>query len=515
MPASDGAVIGVESNSFTLGVIGAGLMGGGIAQVAAQAGIRTLLFDTQPGAAARARQNIQATLDKLAARGKIAGMDVARALDCLQLADSLETFRGCQVVIEAIVENLAVKQEVFRQLESVVPPTCVLATNTSSLSVTAIASACTQPQRVGGFHFFSPVPLMRIVEVIDGVRTEPRVGDLLTALAHRMGHAPVHAQDTPGFIVNHAGRGYGTEALRIVGEGIADFHIVDRVLRDGAGFRMGPFELMDLTGLDVSQPVMESIYHQYHEEPRFRPTPLLLQRRLAGLLGRKSGEGFYRYIDGVQQTPAPTAAPMARPSSVWISRRNPDLRHIIADLAAALGANVETAERPTGNALCLVTPLGGDCTSAAVAEKLEPARTIAIDALFGLKTHRTLMANPATASSMRDAALGLFQNDGVPASMIRDSAGLIAQRTIAHIVNIACDIAQQRIATPQDIDRAVTLGLGYRKGPLTMGDDIGATRVLAILESLHSFYGDPRYRPSPWLKRRALLGLSLLSPDQI
>ncbi|MBL8523270.1 MAG: 3-hydroxyacyl-CoA dehydrogenase [Betaproteobacteria bacterium] len=508
-------MIDVASSEFTLGVVGAGLMGGGIAQVAAQAGIRTLLFDAQIGAAARARQNIQATLGKLTAKGKISEPDMARALEHLRPADSLEAFRGCHVVIEAIVENLPVKQEVFRQLESVVTPACVLATNTSSLSVTAIASACKHPERVGGFHFFSPVPLMKIVEVINGVRTGPGVGELLTALAHRMGHAPVRAQDTPGFIVNHAGRGYGTEALRIVGEGVADFHVVDRVLRDGAGFRMGPFELMDLTGLDVSQPVMESIYHQYHEEPRFRPTPLLLQRKLAGLLGRKSGEGFYRYLDGVQQAVAPAQVPAARPASVWVSRRHAELRHVVAGLATALGANVETAERPTDNALCVVTPLGGDCTSAAVEEKLDPARTIAIDALFGLKTHRTLMANPLTAPDMREAALGLFQADGVAASIICDSAGLLAQRVIAHIVNIACDIAQQHIATPEDIDRAVTLGLGYRKGPLAMGDDIGAAQVLGTLESLHAFYRDPRYRPSPWLKRRALLGISLLSPDQI
>ena len=183
--------------------------------------------------------------------------------------------------------------------------------------------------------------------------------ELLTALAQRMGHTPVRAQDTPGFIVNHAGRGYGTEALRIIGEGIADFHVVDRVLRDGAGFRMGPFELMDLTGLDVSQPVMDSIYHQYYEEPRFRPTPLLLQRKLAGLLGRKSGEGFYRYVDGVQQ-PVASASAVCGEADQRVDQpaMHADLRQIVAGLATALGANVETAERPTDNALCVVTPLG-------------------------------------------------------------------------------------------------------------------------------------------------------------
>jgi len=508
-----GQPIQPDAGSFTLGVVGAGLMGGGIAQVAAQAGIRTLLFDAQDGAAERTTEKIRAALERLAEKGKITAATASSAMACLHPADSLSAFARCDAVIEAIVENLEAKQDIFRRLEAVVAPACVIATNTSSLSVTAIAAACKLPGRVGGFHFFSPVPLMKIVEVIDGIRSEARVGELLTTLAERMGHAPVRAKDTPGFIVNHAGRGYGTEALRILGESVAPFQVIDRILRDGAGFRMGPFELMDLTGLDVSQPVMESIYHQYHEEPRFRPSPLLLQRRHAGLLGRKSGEGFYQYADGALQTIALTPAPAARPASVWISSRTPVLRHKVAQLVLALNAALETGEAPSAQALCIVTPLGSDATTCALREQLDPARTVAIDSLFGLATHRTLMATPLTTAAMREAAKGLFQADGVPASLIHDSAGLVAQRVIAHIVNIACDIAQQGIATPADIDRAVTLGLGYRQGPLAMGDAVGPGTILAILEALQDFYGDPRYRASPWLKRRALLGVSLLTPE--
>ena len=503
----------VDSKDFTLGVVGAGLMGGGIAQVAVQAGIRTLLFDAQPGAGAKAKQNISVVFQKLAAKGKLSDEAMRRTLELLQPVDTLNEFSACNVVIEAIVENLSAKQEAFKKLESVVTPECVLATNTSSLSVTAIASACSTPGRMGGFHFFSPVPLMKIVEVIDGVRTEPRVSNLLTTLATRMGHTPVRAQDTPGFIVNHAGRGYGTEALRILGEGVAEFHAIDRILRDGAGFRMGPFELLDLTGLDVSQPVMESIYHQYYEEPRFRPSPLLLQRKQAGLLGRKTGSGFYQYVDGVMQPVAAAAVPAAQPVNVWVSRHFPESHALVTFLVWDLGGTLDTGEHPSADSLCIVTPRGGDATSHAVDEHLDPHRTIAFDALFGTTTHRTLMATPVTTQAMRDAALALFQADGVPASMIRDSAGLVAQRVIAHIVNIACDIAQQGIATPQDIDRAVTLGLGYRRGPLSMGDMIGTGTILAILETLQAFYGDPRYRPSPWLKRRARLGISLLTAD--
>ena len=510
-----------DSTDFTLGIIGAGLMGAGIAQVATQSGIRVLLFDAQADAAARATRSITATFQKLLAKGKLTEEIVNKALHCLQPVDTLEALTPCHVVIEAIVENLAAKQETFKKLEAVVSGDCILATNTSSLSVTAIASICTSPGRVGGFHFFSPVPLMKIVEVIDGVRTESRVGEMLTSLATRMGHTPVRAKDTPGFIVNHAGRGYGTEALRILSEGVAEFHTIDRILRDGAGFRMGPFELLDLTGLDVSQPVMDSIYHQYYEEPRFRPSPLLLQRKQAGMLGRKSGEGFYKYVDGVMQSPSanalsltPPLAPLsAQPESVWVSSAYPESHALVTFLVWDLGGKLEMADRPSEGALCIVTPRGGDATSRAVEEQLDPRRTIAIDTLFGTTTHRTLMATPVTTSEMRNAALGLFQADGVPASMIRDSAGMVAQRVIAHIVNVACDIAQQGIATPQDIDRAVTLGLGYRQGPLAMGDTIGAGTILGILDALHDFYGDPRYRPSPWLKRRARLRISLLTAD--
>ncbi len=502
-----------DSTDFVLGIVGAGLMGGGIAQVAAQAGIRTLLFDAQAGAAMQAKERIAATFQRLVAKGRMADEVAANALDLIQPVEGLDELAVCNIVIEAIIEDLEAKRETFRKLEKVVSATCVLATNTSSLSVTAIAAACALPGRVGGFHFFSPVPLMKIVEVIDGVRTETRVGELLTALARKMGHTPVRAMDTPGFIVNHAGRGYGTEALRILSENIAEFHTIDRILRDGAGFRMGPFELMDLTGLDVSQPVMDSIYHQFYEEPRFRPTPMLLQRKLAGLLGRKSGEGFYQYADGRQQAMVPAAPPDARPAKVWVSRHFPEAHALVTFLVWDLGGTLDTGDQPSEESLCIVTPLGGDATSRAVDEQLNPRRTIAFDALFGTTTHRTLMATPLTTPAMCEAALGLFQADGVPASMIHDSAGMVAQRVIAHIVNVACDMAQQGIATPQDIDLAVTLGLGYRQGPLAMGDAVGAGTVLAILEALQDFYADPRYRPSPWLKRRARLGISLLTVD--
>lgn len=501
-----------DRDDLVVGIVGAGLMGRGIAQIAALAGIEVLMFDARPEAANEARDAIGKMLETLAGKGKLTADAAARASARIVAVDALAAFSRCNVVVEAIVEKLDAKRELFQQLEAVVADECVLATNTSSLSVTEIAAVCRAPGRVGGFHFFSPVPLMKVVEVIDGVMGDGRVGDALMGLARRMGHTPVRAKDTPGFIVNHAGRGLLTEGLRIVGEGIADFDQVDRILRGAAGFRLGPFELLDLTGLDVSHPVMESIYNQYYQEPRYRPSPIARQRLAAGLLGRKSGRGFYAYAEGAVVS---THHDDKRPSAlapVWVSGNTPAARARVLALLAEGGAQVDPGDRPQTDSVCLVLPVGQDATTSALAEGLDPTRTLALDPLFA-DGHVTLMTTPVTTPAARDAACVALSMAGSAPSVIHDSPGFVAQRVVAMIVNIGCDIAQQRIATPEDIDRAVTLGLGYPKGPLAMGDALGAPTVLAILEALHDFYRDPRYRPSPWLIRRARLGVSLLTPE--
>lgn len=495
-----------------IGIVGTGAMGRGIAQIAAQAGLRVKLFDTNPQAVEAARTTLADTLARLAAKGRLtadeADATVARLLPAATLADLAD----CDLVVEAIVENLEVKRELFRQLEAIVAPETILASNTSSLSITAIAAACRRPERVAGFHFFNPVPLMKVVEVIEGLRSAPATSD---ALARRMGHTAVRCIDMPGFIVNHAGRGMNTEGLRVVQEGVAAFADVDAVMREQAGFRMGPFELMDLTGLDVSHPVMESVYRQFFDEPRYRPSQITAVRLAGGLLGRKTGAGFYRYPDGQKQGPAEAAAPAARPRSVWVSRAHAAGHAAAQRLLLDLGITPEDGAWPSAEALIVVTPRGLDATAAAAAEGLDGRRTVALDTLypFAATRRRTLMTTPATDPAYRDAAHGLFAADGVPVTVIRDSGGFVAQRIVACIVNIACDIAQQRIATPADIDLAVTLGLGYPQGPLALGDTLGASAVLEVLQNLYTLYGDPRYRPSPWLLRRARLGLSLLAPD--
>jgi len=392
----------------------------------------------------------------------------------------------------------------------IVGSNCIIATNTSSLSVTSIAAAATRPDRIAGWHFFNPVPLMKVVEIIPGLRTQDQVTNNLATLSQRIGHYPVRCQDTPGFIVNHAGRGYVTEALRIVSEGIADFATVDRILRDGLGFRMGPFELLDLTGLDVSHPVMEQIYHQFYQEPRFRPSPITRQRLDGGVLGRKTGLGFYTYKNGIQLVDDEIAIQGHIPESLWLA---PDVDAPLAQItelaARHKGLSVAVGGVPSVQALCVVFPMGEDVTDSIARYQLHPERTVALDPITPFNKRRTLMKNPLTAENALASAYELFSSDGVPVSVIKESAGFVAQRVIASIVNIASDIAQQRLATPNDIDMAVRLGLGYPQGPLSWGTSIGPSRIVRILENMNEFYGDPRYRVSPWLKRRMRLNISL------
>jgi 3-hydroxybutyryl-CoA dehydrogenase len=500
----------VHAPELIVAVVGAGVMGRGIARVAAQAGVRVLLHDAIEGSAAQAIVDIHDALQTAVRKGRMTAESAGAAMACLQPVSALSDLRHADVVVEAIVEDLAAKQALFGALEETVAPTCVLATNTSSLSVTAIAAACEQPQRVVGLHFFNPVPAMPLVEVIDGARGDPTVGDAMMEFVTRIGHTPVRVRDTPGFLVNHAGRGYGTEALRMVSESVAAPHVIDAILREQVGFRLGPFELFDLVGLDVSVPVMESVYRQYWDEPRFRPSPLLVQRRAAGLLGAKSGEGFYRYADGRRVVPDAIVPPPHDPPRLWISAAEPHLAGEASILLTALGASIDTGDSPDDDSTIVVTPVGDDVTTCCTDQQLDPTRAVALDMLFSTTRHRTLMCTPVTRAGIRVGMESLLTSDGGQVSTIHDSAGFVGQRVVAMIVNIACDIAQQGIAAPRDIDRAVTLGLGYPHGPLAWGDAIGPATIARILTRMHALSGDPRYRPSPWLRRRAALGLSLL-----
>ena len=499
---------------LTVGVIGSGAMGRGIVQVAAAGGINVLVTDSRPGAAQEARDFVGKMLTRAAEKGSITPDAAAAALNRITVVNGPADMKPCHVVIEAIVENLDAKRQLFAELESIVSPECILVTNTSSLSVTTIAAKLKSPQRFAGFHFFNPVPLMKLVEVIDGLLTENWVSEALMVLGRRMTREPVRCTDAPGFLVNQVGRGFTLEAAHLAYEGIASFVDVDRVMRDVGGFRMGPFELMELTGLDVTQPASALIYNQFFQEPRYRPNLIMQSRYEAGVLGRKTKKGFYDYDAEMKPIVAPeAAAPAAYPGHVWVSPAEPHGHKVLTELLTKIGAKLETGPKPSANALILVTPLGDDATTCAVEQELDPKRTVAVDTLFPMVKRRTIMTTPVTDHVYRNAAHGLLASDGVPVTICRDSPGFIAQRIVAMIVNIGCSIAQSRTAQPADIDKAVTLGLNYPNGPFKFGEVLGPQRIHQVLTSMYRIYGDPRYRPNIWLTRRARLGVSLLTPE--
>src|SRR5512134_297225 len=331
--------IDANRRDLTIGVIGTGAMGRGIAQVAAAGSMQVLMSDSRPGAAEEARGFIEKMFARAAEKGAITKDEAAGAVDRIRIVGSPMDMKSCQVVIEAIVENLEAKRELFGKLEGIVAPDCILATNTSSLSVTTIASRLKTPNRFAGFHFFNPVPLMKLVEVIDGLQTDDWISQALMTIGKRMTREPVRLADAPGFLVNQVGRGFTLEASHLVYEGIAGFADVDRVMRDVGGFRMGPFELMELTGLDVTQPASELIYNQFFQEPRYRPNLIMRSRYEAGVLGRKTKKGFYNYDADMKAIVAPEPpAPAARPASVWVSPVEAQGHAALVGLLNKLGA---------------------------------------------------------------------------------------------------------------------------------------------------------------------------------
>jgi 3-hydroxybutyryl-CoA dehydrogenase len=277
---------------------------------------------------------------------------------------------------------------------------------------------------------------------------------------------------------------------------------------------MGPFELMELTGLDVTQPASELIYNQFFQEPRYRPNLIMRSRYEAGVLGRKTKRGFYDYDAEMKAIVPPQVVPTkSLPASVWVSPADERGHATLTELLRKMGAPLESGRAPGSKALILVTPIGDDTTTCATEQELDARRTMAVDTLFPMVKRRTIMPTPITEPSFREAAHGLMASDGVPVTVCRDSPGFIAQRIVSMIVNIGCSIAQNRTAEPADIDKAVTLGLNYPNGPFKFGDVLGPARVHKVLSSMYRIYGDPRYRPNIWLTRRAKLGVSLLTPE--
>lgn len=500
-----------------IGVIGSGVMGQGIAQLVAQSRLKVKLYDSNPLALNKAVEAIHRLWTQLAEKGRISHEQAEESRINLVPISDLTQLAGSHLVVEAIVEDLDIKQDLFSKLEEICGEDVILATNTSSLSVSSVAARCKRPENVVGWHFFNPVPLMKLAEVVSGELTNPTTADVVVRLTEQLGHKPVRTVDSPGFLVNHAGRAFIPEGLRLLSEGIASHEQIDEAIKSIAGFKMGPFELLDLVGLDVGLKVMSSLYHQFLEEPRFRITPLVSRKVAAGLLGRKSGEGFYKYQAAVTSA-SPDKSKEAsiehadRSCSVWISNVEPDLATRLAEKVRST-ATIESGMSPSDQSLILITPVGEDVSTYCSRNGLDARRTVAVNTLFSLERACELMASPALEEPWRNQATKLMQAVGLEPIWLRDSPGFVTQRVVAQIINIGADMAQHRIGKPVDIDHAVMIALGYPKGPFSFARMIGAKRALQISEALYAAYNEDRYRPSVWLKRRAMLNLQADTTD--
>jgi 3-hydroxybutyryl-CoA dehydrogenase len=497
-------------------VVGSGAMGSGIAQVAASAGHRVVLYDTRAGAAEKAVEAIGKVYARLVEKGRMAAADAESARGRLQVAATLADMRDAAIVIEAIVEDLEAKRKLFAELETIVGDDCILATNTSSISVTAIAAELRRPQRLVGMHFFNPVPLMALVEVISGLATEPPVAEQVFATAAAWGKNPVHAKSTPGFIVNRVARPFYGEALRLLSEQAADPATLDAIMREAGSFRMGPFELMDLIGHDVNFSVTRSVHQAYFGDPRFAPSVLQQEMVNAGFFGRKSGRGFYRYGDD-DKVPAPqTEAPQPRPESVSVS--------IEPSVVNAVTNPMEERLKSAGFAVTHRKPLPGaaeheapafHCNGAAVfltdgrsaTERAAANRhpdTVLFDLAFDYAGAARIAL--ARADQCSDAAwvavVGLFQAAGFAVSRIDDVPGMVVMRTVAMLANEAADAVNQGVCSAAAVDIAMQKGVNYPRGPLAWTDAIGVAQIVTVLSNLASSYGEDRYRVSPLLRRK-------------
>ncbi len=487
--------------SAVIAVVGTGAMGSGIAQVAAAAGHTVRLHDARPNAAAHAADAIRAQFARLAEKGRMSADEAHAASARLYAAAGLPSLSDASLVVEAIVENLEAKQQLFRELEGLVGLECILATNTSSISITAIGAALRRPERLAGLHFFNPAPLMKLVEVVSGLATDARVADTLLATAQAWGKAPVLARSTPGFIVNRVARPYYAEALRLLQEGAADPATIDTVMREAGGFRMGPFELMDLIGHDVNFAVTRSVWSAFYHDPRFLPS--LLQQELVdgGFLGRKSGRGFYDYREGADKPLPATAAPAAPPKHLCICGDSAAATALAARLAQA-GVAFDRCDSNdgriamAGDTVICVTD-GRSATRRSADSGIRPLVVIDLALDYASTTRIALASARQCDEAAAQAAIGLLQAAGLQVSRLADLPGLAVMRTVAMLANEAADAVNQGVCSAEAADAAMKLGVNYPRGPLAWGDAIGVPVLRTVLRHLGDAYGEDRYRTSP------------------
>ncbi len=496
-----------------LGVVGAGTMGAGIAQLGAAAGMRTLLHDPVPEALERGAESVRRGLSKWAEKGRV-GEDAGQLLE---VAGSLDDLAPCDLVIEAAPERAELKRDLFGALSMVCGDDVVLATNTSSIPVTSLASAAARPENVVGMHFFNPPPLMPLLEVIRADQTSHEVVALAEKVGVAMGKEVIVAADGPGFLVNRCGRPFGGEGLRLLQERIATHEQIDRIVRLGGGFRMGPFELMDLVGVDVGFEVAKSFDELSFGEPRWRPSPIQARMVAGGRLGRKTGRGYYEYAEGTPYRPEDPEPPGVGGAEGLITilgdgpvadalrerarRAGYELREG-APTELVLDAGTGPPRPPPGGA-----PLGVLCAASSLSARGEPGAVgfyVLPDAQLVELTRL-----PTTQGFAAEAVAECFGRLGFLAEWVEDAPGLVLGRIVSQLVNEAAFAISEGVGTPDDVDTGLTLGLSHPRGPVAWSESIGLDHVLAVLDGLWEERREERYRAAPLLRRAATLGRSL------
>ncbi|MCP9945545.1 3-hydroxyacyl-CoA dehydrogenase [Streptomyces somaliensis] len=487
----------------TVAVVGTGTMGQGIAQVALVAGHPVRLHDAVPGRAEQAAESVLGRLDRLVAKGRLAREERDAAAARLHPAAALDELADAALVVEAVVERLAVKQELFAALEGIVGDDCLLATNTSSLSVTAVGGALRLPGRFVGMHFFNPAPLLPLVEVVSGFATDAACAARAYETARAWGKTPVACADTPGFIVNRLARPFYAEAFAVYEERGADPATIDAVLRESGGFRMGAFELTDLIGHDVNEAVTTSVWEAFFQDPRFRPS--LAQRRLveAGMLGRKSGRGWYAYDEGGAHRPEPHTAEPAEPPAYVVVEGDLAPCGELLDMIREAGIPLREEEEDRGTRLEL--PSGGQLAPADGQTSVEFRDVVYFDLALDYReaTRIALAAGPDTSPETLGQAIGLFQALGKKVSVIGDVPGMIVARTVARLIDLAHDAVAKGVATEEDVDTAMRLGVNYPLGPVEWSRRLGRNWAYSLLEELHQRDPSGRYAPSLALYRHS------------
>jgi 3-hydroxybutyryl-CoA dehydrogenase len=507
----DSAMTTTQLRGTPVLVVGAGIMGAGIAQVAAQAGHAVQLFDTREGAAEQAKAKLAQTLQGLVTKGRVTAQEAQDTLARITPITALADAHAARLVVEAIVEDLAVKRTLFQQLEAVVHADSVLATNTSSISVTAIANGLAHPDRLVGMHFFNPVPLMKLVEVVAGLHTDASVAEAVFELALAWGKVPVHARSTPGFIVNRIARPYYAETLALLLEQAAAPQVLDACLR-AAGFRMGPCELIDLIGHDTNFAVTSSVYEANFYDKRYQPS--LVQREMVdgGLLGRKSGRGFYRYPEGAAALPVALQPAPATAREVTVHGSGAIADWLEQAAAQALAPQGWGPARVRDSAWTGLDIDGARLVLTDGRTAGEWAQTLgqADVAVFDRPLRLPAAPGTALALALAEGASHAWQVQaaawlaalGFAPLPVADTPGLVVARTVAMLINEAADAVLQGVCTPAGADAAMKLGVNYPAGPFEWLAQWSVAEVVALLDTLDTHYRGERYRVSPWLRRR-------------